>query len=50
MVDDEGIAAMLREAATSKDACQRLVDQALEKGGRDNITVVVARCQFPPES
>jgi protein phosphatase len=49
MVDDEAIAATIRASATSHDACQALVDLALEKGGRDNVTVMIARCQFPPE-
>lgn len=42
MVDDPAIAAVLRASPTSNDACQTLVDLALEHGGKDNITVVAA--------
>jgi protein phosphatase len=42
MVDDGLIADTLRGAASPKSACQALVDRALEAGGKDNITVVVA--------
>ena len=41
-VDDDVIRAVLAEASTSAAACQALVDRALEGGGRDNITVIVA--------
>lgn len=42
-LDDEVIASHLRESATSEDACRALVDAAMQAGGRDNVTVVVAR-------
>lgn len=48
LVDDEAIAATLRAAPTASEACQTLVEMALNRGGRDNITVAVARCCFPP--
>ena len=41
-VDDEVILTLLTEASTAADACQALTARALEGGGRDNITVVVA--------
>lgn len=47
MVDDENIGSALRSAKTSTDACEALVDLALNRGGKDNITVVVARYRFP---
>jgi protein phosphatase len=47
MVDDAAIASLLSGAATSKEACQALVDAALDKGGKDNVTVVLARYRFP---
>jgi PPM family protein phosphatase len=49
LVDDEGITRILSEAATSSDACKRLVQQALDGGGRDNVTVIVAAYQLPDD-
>jgi protein phosphatase len=49
LVDDGTIAGILREATGSADACERLVQQALASGGRDNVTVVVAAYRFPEE-
>jgi protein phosphatase len=46
MVDDDSIAAVLRTAATAQEACETLVNLALERGGRDNVTVVLARYRF----
>ncbi len=45
-IEDDEIGRMLDAAPTCQDACQTLLDLALERGGRDNITVVVARYQF----
>jgi protein phosphatase len=42
-VADERLAAVLREEADPEPACERLLAEALEHGGRDNITVLVAR-------
>ncbi len=47
MVEDEGIAGVLASTPTSEDACRKLVDLALENGGKDNVTVVVARYSIP---
>jgi protein phosphatase len=41
-VDDDAIRTVLAEASTAADACQALTSRALEAGGRDNITVIVA--------
>jgi len=46
MVDDATIGRVLVERRDSKDACQRLVDLALEHGGKDNVTVIVATYSF----
>ena len=48
MVDDAAIASMLGGAASSNEACQALVAAALDKGGKDNVTVALARYRFPP--
>jgi serine/threonine protein phosphatase PrpC len=49
MVDATTIRAVLRSASSSDDACQTLVDLALQQGGKDNVTVVLARYRFAPE-
>jgi len=41
-VDDEMIRVALAERATSAAVCRTLVERALQGGGRDNITVIVA--------
>jgi len=46
-VDDDAIAATLHGARPAKEACDRLVQRALDGGGRDNITVIVAAFAFP---
>jgi PPM family protein phosphatase len=50
MVDDTTIAAVLDRAADAKDACRNLLNLALEAGGTDNVTVLVARYRFPRDS
>jgi protein phosphatase len=47
MVDDAAIGAILAGAGSADDACQALVDAALEHGGKDNVTVALARYRFP---
>lgn len=46
MVSDAEIAETLNRNPTSTDACNALVDLALKHGGKDNVTVVVARYQL----
>ena len=45
MLDDDRIAAILKAEGEPEAACKRLVDEANEAGGRDNITCVVARLE-----
>jgi len=42
MVKEDSVASELGSAAAAADACRSLVDRALERGGRDNVTAVVA--------
>jgi protein phosphatase len=46
MVGDAEIAALLEQNPSSTDACNALVELALKHGGKDNVTVVVARYQL----
>jgi protein phosphatase len=47
MVPDESIAKVLERARSSSEACRHLVEVALEEGGKDNVTVIVARYRIP---
>jgi protein phosphatase len=43
MVTNEAIATVLRAESDPAAACKRLVAQANDAGGRDNITAVIVR-------
>ncbi len=43
LVSNQDIAHVLAGTQTSRQACEQLVDMALARGGRDNITVVLGR-------
>jgi PPM family protein phosphatase len=47
MVSDDRIAAVLQAQRDPRKACERLVAEANENGGKDNITVIAARFEFP---
>lgn len=47
MVGDTEIANILKKVESSEEGCQKLVDLALDKGGVDNVTVLLARYSMP---
>ena len=46
MVDDTDIAAVLQDIKLPQEACERLLTLALDAGGKDNITILMARYSF----
>jgi PPM family protein phosphatase len=47
MVTDDLIASVLQRKGGAEEDCRTLVELALQHGGRDNVTVIVARYRFP---
>jgi protein phosphatase len=47
LVSDNEIEAVLKRHANAENSCRELVALALDKGGEDNITAVVARYWIP---
>ncbi len=47
MVADEAIVEVLQSRGSAMEACRALVDVALRNGGKDNVTVVLARYRIP---
>lgn len=47
MVTEEAIAGALGKGRTAAADCRTLIEMALEAGGRDNVTVVLARYRIP---
>ncbi len=43
MISFDEIASVLKKDTTSKEKCENLISLALDKGGKDNITVIVAQ-------
>jgi len=46
MISDAQIGEALTGSRNAQEACDRLVDRALDAGGRDNVTVVLARYEI----
>jgi PPM family protein phosphatase len=49
MVSDDRIADVLTQRREAGEQCQLLVDLALQAGGEDNVTVMLAQYHIPPE-
>jgi protein phosphatase len=47
MVDNDMIGPVLRRAASPDEACQVLLAAALKNGGKDNVTIALARYRVP---
>ena len=47
MVPDDEISAVLTNSGKAHQHCQALLDKALDAGGKDNVTVVVAHYSLP---
>jgi protein phosphatase len=47
MVDDKEIAEILSRHSEPPDAAQALLDESLKRGGKDNVTIVLARYHIP---
>jgi protein phosphatase len=47
VVDNETIGSVLSRAASADEACQVLLAAALKKGGKDNVTIALARYRIP---
>lgn len=47
MVSENEIADVMRRTIVSEDACSALVDLALQHGGKDNVTALIARYSIP---
>lgn len=49
MVDEAAIEAILNKETVAVTACRSLVELALNNGGRDNVTAIVARYVMPTQ-
>jgi protein phosphatase len=47
MVEEAKLTEVLRQPGSAADTCRVLVERALEAGGKDNVTVVLARYRLP---
>ncbi len=49
MIEHAAIGEIIARAESAADGCRRLVDEALRRGGRDNVTVILAKYSLPSE-
>jgi len=49
-VSDDEMAAAIMSQPRSEDVCRTLLDLALERGGTDNITMIVGRRRRRPDA
>jgi protein phosphatase len=49
MLDNAAINRVLASSGSAEEGCRRLVDEALQQGGRDNVTAIVARYTLPDQ-
>ncbi len=50
MVSDRGIASVMEKDLPAEEACQALVQKALDAGGKDNVTVVIGKYRLPAKA
>lgn len=50
MLDDNAISDIVSSSDSVGDGCRRLVDEALQRGGKDNVTVILAKYSLPPST
>jgi protein phosphatase len=50
MLDDAAITQILASEGSVGEGCRRLLDEALQRGGRDNVTVILARYSLPAKA
>ncbi len=43
MLSDEELALLLQEPGTAEESVQKLLEAALDRGGRDNVTAILCR-------
>jgi protein phosphatase len=45
-VTEQEIVEMIEGSSSSQEACDRLTERAVDRGGEDNITIVVAKINY----